>query len=47
MFLKGKKHVQNYIQFMAIIDSLKVLGIINDKNVSIVVYALLTLLVGL
>jgi hypothetical protein len=47
MFLKGKKHIQNYIQFMAIVDSLKVMSIANDKNICIVVYTLLTILLGL
>jgi hypothetical protein len=47
MFLKGKKYIQNYIQFMAIVDSLKVMSIANDKNINIVVYTLLTILLGL
>ena len=31
---------------MAVIDSLKVIGVINDKNIKMIVLTLLTLLVG-
>lgn len=47
MFMQGKYHVQNFIQFMTIIDSLKVLSIINEKNVHIVVFSLLVEFLGL
>lgn len=47
MFLRGKLHIQNYIQFMAIIDSLRVVSLINSKNCSTVVATLLVVFVGL
>ena len=47
MFLRGKLHIQNYIQFMAIIDSLRVVGLINSKNFSVMVVTLLVVFVGL
>lgn len=47
MFMRGRFHVQNFVQLMAIVDSLRVLSLVSEKNISMVLFSLLTTFVGL